>query len=134
MRHRKAYKRLGRKTAHREAMVSALLCGLIQDKRITTTLPKAKVTRQAAEKMVTLARKGTLAARRLAVARLRRTACVRELFDTIVPRLASRQGGYTRIVKIGHRGGDAADLAIVEWVDIALEVQPAVEVATTKSE
>ena len=87
MRHRKADNPLGRTSAHRKALVAALVCGLIKDKRIETTLPKAKVTRQAAERVVTLARKGSLAARRQAVAQLRRPTVVKELFEGIVPQL-----------------------------------------------
>ncbi|MCE9614106.1 MAG: 50S ribosomal protein L17 [Lentisphaerae bacterium] len=103
--------------------MAALVCGLIKDKRIETTLPKAKVTRQAAEQMVTLARQGTLAARRRAIAALRRPAVVRELFDGIVPQLKDRHGGYTRITKLGHRLGDGAEVAVVEWVDVAAPVR-----------
>ena len=133
MRHRKSIKRLGRSPEHHAAMVSALLCGLITDKRITTTLVKAKLTRQAAEKMVTAARKGTLAARRRASAALHRPACVKELFDAIVPKVQERKGGYTRVIKLGHRVGDCADLAMVEWLDVAAPVTvPAVDTTETK--
>ena len=119
MRHRRAVSKLGRSTAHRKELVSALLCGLIREKRIRTTLKKAKVAQRAAEKMVTLARRNTLAARRLAAARLGQQACVQELFQTIAPRFQDRPGGYTRIVKVGTRQGDGADMALLEWVDIA---------------
>jgi len=133
MRHRKSIKRLGRSPEHHAAMVSALLCGLITDKRITTTLVKAKLTRQAAEKMVTGARKGTLAARRQAAAALRRPDCVKELFDVIVPKVLTRPGGYTRVVKLGHRVGDCADLALVEWIDVAVPVKiPVVDATAAK--
>lgn len=121
MRHRKVDNPMGRSAAHRGQLVGALVCGLIKEKRITTTLPKARVARRAAEKMVTLARKGTLASRRQALAMLRREPCVQELFNKIVPGVQDRKGGFTRIVKLGSRGGDGAEMAILEWVD----VQPA---------
>ena len=119
MRHRKEDKKLGRSSSHRKALVAALVCGLIQEKRIRTTLSKARVARRRAEKLVTLARRGSVSARRRAVSELRRKNCVTELFDTIVPKLAGRNGGYTRIVKLGARGGDGAEMAILEWVDAA---------------
>ena len=124
MRHRKAGTKLGKDSSHHRALVADLICGLIQRKRITTTLQKANMTRQTADKMVTLAKQGTVAARRRAVAALRQAPCVRELFENIVPQLKARQGGYTRVVKLGHRGGDGAEMALLEWVDIA----PAVKV------
>lgn len=130
MRHRKIDKPMGRSTAHRAQLVGALVCGLIQDKRITTTLPKARVARRAAEKMVTLARKGTLASRRQALSMLRREPCVQELYNTIVPGVQERKGGFTRIVKLGSRGGDGAEMAILEWVD----VQPTVRKAKVTAE
>ena len=117
MRHRKDDKKLGRSGAHRRALVASLVCGLIQDKRIRTTLPKAKLARKTAEKMVTLARQDTVATRRAAIAKLHRKNCVYELFNTIAPKCAGRKGGYTRIARIGTRGGDGADMAILEWVD-----------------
>jgi large subunit ribosomal protein L17 len=119
MRHRKDDKKLGRTGAHRKALVASLVCGLIQEKRIHTTLPKAKIARRAAEKMVTLARHNTVAARREAVAKLRRKHCVRELFDTIAPQYQGRNGGYTRIVRLGARSGDGAEMAMLEWVHAA---------------
>ena len=131
MRHRKEDKKLGRSSSHRKALVAALVCGLIQEKRIRTTLAKARVARRGAEKLVTLARRGTIAARRRAVSQLRRKNCVTELFDTIVPRLEGRNGGYTRIVKLGSRGGDGAEMAILEWVDATVEVPVSDEAVAT---
>ena len=119
MRHRKDDKKLGRSGSHRRALVASLVCGLIQEKRIRTTLPKAKIARRAAEKMITLARHDTVAARREAVAKLRRKNCVRELFNTIAPQYEGRRGGYTRIVRLGARAGDGAEMAMLEWVDLA---------------
>ncbi|MBN1268903.1 MAG: 50S ribosomal protein L17 [Kiritimatiellae bacterium] len=117
MRHRKKTIKLGRTSAHREALLASLVCNLIQDKRIRTTLPKAKAARSLAEKMVTLGKRGTLAARRLAIARIRREDRVAMLFSTIAPAFKDRQGGYTRIIKIGPRLGDNAETALLEWVD-----------------
>lgn len=119
MRHRKDGKKLGRTSGQRRALVASLVCNLIREKRIRTTLPKARVARRAAEKMVTLARRGTLAARRLAVSRLRQPDSVSKLFGEIVPRLEGRHGGYTRIIKLGKRYSDNSEMAILEWVDIA---------------
>lgn len=98
--------------------MAALVCGLIERKRIKTTLSKAKEARRVAEKLVTTARKGTLAARRLAIAELHREAVVTELFEAIVPAFEGRQGGYTRIVKLGQRSSDGSEMALLEWVDI----------------
>jgi len=120
MRHKKNDKKLGRTTAHRKATVSALVCGLIAEKRIKTTVSKAKVAKRAADRMVTLARKGTLAARRQAVATLNNKDRVGELFENIAPGLSGRQGGYTRIVKLGRRSSDGSEMALLEWVDIAV--------------
>ena len=116
MRHQRLAKKFGRSKAHRAELMASLVANLIIQDRITTTLPKAKQARRDAEKMVTLARKGTLAARRLAASRLRSPAAVTKLFDAVVPAMDGRPGGYTRIVKTGTRRGDAAEMAILEWV------------------
>jgi large subunit ribosomal protein L17 len=118
MRHRKDQTKLGRTTAHREATLAALVCSLIEEKRIKTTLPKAKEARRLAEKMVTLGRRGTLAARRLAISKLRQPRRVATLFEDIAPRFENRQGGYSRITKLGCRSSDGAEMALLEWVDI----------------
>jgi large subunit ribosomal protein L17 len=118
MRHRRVAKKFGRQTAHREQMLASLVANLILQDRIQTTLPKAGQARRDAEKMVTLARKGTLAARRLAAARLRSPAAVQRLFAKVVPSLAGRNGGYTRIAKLGQRRSDGASMAILEWVTV----------------
>jgi len=117
MRHRKNNVKFGRSGAHREALVSMLVCGLIKAKSVRTTARKAKVARSAAEKLVTLARKGTLAARRQAAAELRDEAAAKELFEKIVPMQEGRQGGYTRIVKLGARSSDGAEMAVLSWVN-----------------
>lgn len=120
MRHRKNNQKLGRSSAHLKATLSALVCSLIVEKRIETTLPKAKLARTMAEKMVTIAIKGDLAARRLAVKRLGRKKPVSVLFDEISPRYKERNGGYTRITKVGRRSSDSSEMAILEWVGIEI--------------
>lgn len=119
MRHRKRNGKLGRSSSHRRATISALVCALIIEKRIKTTLAKAKQARRASERMVTLALKGTLAARKLAISRLRRKESVSVLFDEIAPQFVDRPGGYTRILKIGQRSSDGSEMALLEWVDMA---------------
>src|SRR5690242_20376534 len=127
MRHLKRTAKLGRTGQHRNAMLANLVCSLIKHKRITTTLAKAKVARSVAEKMVTLGKRGTLHDRRLAVAKLHQEDAVKILFTEIAPAQKERRGGYTRIVKLGQRQGDAGQRAILEWVDIALPEAPAAE-------
>lgn len=120
MRHRKKTVKLGRSSSHREAMLANQVCSLIQEKRITTTLQKAKATRSLAEKMVTLGKRGDLHARRLAISKLRNQDAVHELFSAIAPAFSERQGGYTRILKKGKRSSDASEMAILEWVDVTV--------------
>jgi len=117
MRHRKRTIKLGRTSAHREALLSSLVSNLILASRIKTTLPKAKAARSLAEKMVTLGKKGTLAARRLAISRLRHKDAVKHLFDNVAPAFADRAGGYTRIMKLGQRVSDSSEMALLEWVN-----------------
>lgn len=117
MRHRKQTAKLGRTGSHRNAMLANLVCSLIKHKRVTTTLAKAKAARMVAEKMVTLGKSGTVHDRRLAVARLHQEDAVKILFNEIAPATKDRRGGYTRIVKLLRRQGDAAEEAILEWVD-----------------
>ncbi len=116
MRHQRVMKKFGRSTAHRKAMMKNMVTNLILAESIQTTLPKAKQVRKDAEKMVTIARKGTLAARRLAASRLFQPKAVKKLFDKIVPAMEGRNGGYTRILKLGTRKGDGAQMAIIQWV------------------
>jgi large subunit ribosomal protein L17 len=139
MRHLKRTAKLGRTSEHRNAMLANLVCSLIKHKRVTTTISKAKAARSVAEKMVTLGKGGTLHDRRLASARLRHNSrsqheskaarekyrstedVVHILFDEIAPTFKDRRGGYTRIIRVGsQRQGDAAELAILEWVDISV--------------
>ncbi|NNM31092.1 MAG: 50S ribosomal protein L17, partial [Akkermansiaceae bacterium] len=106
----------------RRALLSGLACSLIKEKRIRTTLAKAKALRPVAEKLVTLGKRGDLHARRQALGYLRQKAAVAMLFNDVAPACAERQGGYCRITKLGPRQGDAAPMAYIEWVDIAVAV------------
>lgn len=117
MRHQKKTVKLGRTAEHRKALLANQVCSLIEHQRIKTTLAKAKAVRPLAEKMVTLGKKGSLHARRTALAVLRQQDAVKKLFDDIAPRAAERKGGYTRIIKLGMRKSDAAPVAFIEWVD-----------------
>lgn len=117
MRHGKVYRKLGRHSSHRMAMLANMAASLIKHEQIITTLPKAKELRPIVEKLVTLGKKGDLAARRQAISELRDVDMVRKLFDTLAPRYKDRQGGYTRIMKAGFRYGDNAAQAVIEFVD-----------------
>jgi large subunit ribosomal protein L17 len=114
MRHLKATKKLGRNTSHRRALLRNLTTSVIVEERVETTLPKAKAVRPHVEKMITLGKRGDLAARRLAASYLMTSEAVDKLFDTVAPRFGDRNGGYTRIVRTGFRRGDATDLAFLE--------------------
>lgn len=136
MRHLKRTAKLGRTGEHRNAMLANLVCSLIRHKRITTTLAKAKAARPVAEKLLTLGKRGSVHARRLAAARLRQQPrsfhnskaerlawrknedLVRILFEDLAPVFKDRRGGYTRIVKLADRRGDASPMAILEWVEL----------------
>lgn len=117
MRHRKNTVKLGRTAAHRKALLASLVCHLIRRQRIQTTLPKAKAARSLAEKMVTLAKRGTVDARRRALAVLRQADAVGLLFTKVAPAFASRTSGYTRVLRLGRRGSDSSERALLEWVD-----------------
>ncbi len=123
MRHQKKTVKLGRTAEHRKALLANQVCSLIEHQRIKTTLAKAKAVRPLAEKMVTLGKKGSLHARRTALAVLRQKGAVKKLFDDIAPRSAERKGGYTRIVKLGARKSDSAPVAFIEWVDSPLVLE-----------
>ena len=147
MRHLKRTAKLGRTGEHRNAMLSNLVCSLIKHKRVTTTLAKAKAARSVAEKIVTLGKRGTLHARRLATARLHahgptvelrkeekrkwreQEDVIRILFEDIAPAFKERNGGYTRIVKMEQRPGDSAQKAILEWVDFVATAPEPTEAA-----
>ena len=135
MRHLKRTAKLGRTSSHRNAMLANLVCSLIIHKRIKTTLAKAKAARSVAEKMVTLGKSGTIHDRRRAAAKLHQEDAVRILFNEIAPSQKERRGGYTRIVKLLQRQGDAAKIAILEWVDVMTPIEkPVSEGAAAASE
>ena len=117
MRHHRSGKKVGRDSAHRKALYANLAGSLIEHGRIKTTEAKAKAVKPIAEKMITLGRRGDLAARRQALAYLRSQQIVHHLFAEVAPRFADRPGGYSRIVKIGPRYGDAAEMVYLELVD-----------------
>ncbi len=117
MRHGYAHRKLGRTTSHRTAMFANMAASLIKHEQIVTTLPKAKELRPFVEKLVTLAKKGDLHARRLAISRVRDVDQVGKLFATLGPRYKARSGGYTRVLKAGYRYGDNAPMAVIEFVD-----------------
>jgi large subunit ribosomal protein L17 len=116
MRHRVGGKKLRRNPSHRRALLRNLVTSLLEKERIITTVAKAKATRPLAEKMITLAKKNTLHTRRQALSFIFKKDVVKKLFDEIGPRFSERPGGYTRIVKLGNRGGDGAEMAILELV------------------
>jgi large subunit ribosomal protein L17 len=116
MRHLKAGRKLGRSASHRWALMRNLVTCLLRDERIRTTDPKAKELRRWADRVITLGKEGSLHARRQALAIVQDKAIVRKLFDTIAPRFQNRPGGYTRIIKIGWRHGDAAPVSLIELV------------------
>ncbi len=123
MRHQKKTIKLGRTAEHRKALLANQVCSLIEHQRIKTTLAKARAVRPLAERMVTLGKNGSIHARRTALATLRQRNAVKKLFDDIAPRSAERNGGYTRIVKLGYRRSDSACMAFIEWVDMAEVVE-----------
>ena len=117
MRHANAHRKLGRTTSHRTAMFANMAASLIKHEQIVTTLPKAKELRPFVEKLVTLAKKGDLHARRIAISRVRDVDQVGKLFATLGPRYKARSGGYIRVLKAGFRYGDNAPMAVIEFVD-----------------
>ena len=117
MRHGSAHRKLGRTTAHRTAMFANMAASLIKHEQIITTLPKAKELRPFVEKLVTLAKRGDLHARRIAISRVRDVDQVGKLFAALGPRYKTRAGGYIRVLKAGHRYGDNAPMAVIEFVD-----------------
>jgi large subunit ribosomal protein L17 len=123
MRHQKKTVKLGRTARHRKALLANQVCSLIEHQRIKTTLAKAKAVRPLAERMVTLGKNGSIHARRTALATLRQKKAVKKLFDDVAPKSAERNGGYTRIVKLGQRKSDSAPMAFIEWVDMAEVVE-----------
>ncbi len=133
MRHRKRTSKLGRRTEHREAMLANQACSLILEERIQTTVPKAKETRRLVEKVITLGKSGTLHHRRLAISKIRSVPAVRKVFDDLAARFMERKGGYTRIIRVGTRAGDAADMCLLELVESGVVVTPQGETAPVAS-
>ena len=117
MRHAKTHRKFNRRSDHRRSMLANLAASLIKHEQITTTLPKAKDLRPVVEKLITLAKRGDLHARRQALAELRDPPMVKKLFEVLGPRYASRNGGYTRVLKAGYRYGDSAPVGVIELVD-----------------
>ena len=117
MRHGKKHNHLSRKTAHRKSMLANMACSLIEHKRINTTVAKAKALRTFVEPLVTKSKTDTTHNRRIVFSKLRDKYAVAELFREVAPKVATRPGGYTRVIKLGHRLGDAAEMAMIELVD-----------------
>jgi large subunit ribosomal protein L17 len=117
MRHGISQRKLSRKSGHRTALFRNMAAALIKHEQIHTTLPKAKELRPYVEKLITLAKRGGLSNRRLAMSRLQDETQLKKLFDTLAERYSDREGGYTRIIKAGYRGSDAAQMAIIEFVE-----------------
>lgn len=118
MRHRHKSKKLGRDASHRSALISALLAGLVRERRIKTTVTKAKMVKPLADRLVTLGRQGTLSARRQAITMLGgKPELARTLIDDLVPQMEGRSGGYTRVIKLGRRSSDSSEMALLEWVE-----------------
>ncbi|OQY65907.1 MAG: 50S ribosomal protein L17 [Polyangiaceae bacterium UTPRO1] len=125
MRHLNAGRKLNRSASHRRALFRNLVTALLERERIRTTDAKAKETRRLAERMITLGKQGTLAARRRALGFVQSRAVVKKLFDDIAPRFKERSGGYTRIIKVGIRHGDAAPVSVIELVTRAADLEAA---------
>ena len=118
-------RKLGRPTAHRNAMLRGMVTYLIENEQIETTLTRAKEVRSMAERMVTLGKKNTLAAKRQALAYITKREVVTKLFDVTAPRYADRNGGYTKILKLGPRRGDGAEMALIRFVDVKFDAKDA---------
>jgi len=123
MRHHRAGRKLNRTASHRRALFANMSAALIKHEQIVTTLPKAKELRRVADRLITLAKRGNLHSRRLAVARVRDEVMVKKLFDILGPRYAERSGGYTRVLRAGYRHGDSAPMAVIEFIDRDLEAR-----------
>jgi large subunit ribosomal protein L17 len=134
MRHGKSGRKLGRTSSHRQAMLRNLVTSFLEHERIVTTFHKAKEMRRIAERMITFGKKETLHARRQALKVIRKPEVVAKVFDTLAPRFADRNGGYTRIIKIGPRRGDRAEMAIVEMLGSELSALKAKEKEKGKTE
>ena len=125
MRHRKNTVKLGRTSSQREALFASLVSNLILAKRVKTTLPKARAAKRMADKLVTVGKQGTLAARRRALSLLKQEKAVAELFAAVAPAMKDRAGGYTRVLKLGKRISDSSEMCILEWVDFVPKAKAA---------
>ena len=125
MRHRNAHRKLSRNSSHRRALLRNLVTDFLDHGRLMTTLPKAKEIRPLAEKMITLGKRDSLHARRQVQSYMMRDGVAKKVFDTVAPKFADRKGGYSRIIKLGKRKGDGADMAIIELIGSELEVKKA---------
>ena len=134
MRHSKGYRRLNRTSEHRKALFANMAGSLIEHEQIKTTLPKAKELRPIVEKLITLAKRGDLHARRLAASQLKEGQYVTKLFDVLGPRYTERAGGYTRVLRAGFRYGDMAPMAIIEFVDRDVAAKGAADKARVAEE
>ena len=133
MRHRNEGRKLSRNTSHRRALLRNLVTSLLEHGRVMTTLPKAKEVRPLAEKMITLGKRDNLHARRMVHSYLLKDATAKKVFDTIAPKFADRKGGYSRIIKLGNRKGDGADIAIIELLGSDLEAKKAERAAKAEA-
>ncbi|MBT3379878.1 MAG: 50S ribosomal protein L17 [Lentisphaerae bacterium] len=133
MRHRNFTFKIGRTSAHRKALLANAACSLIMEERIKTTVAKAKQIRRVAEKMITLGKRGSLHARRRAISILKQPGVVAHLFSEVAPRYADRPGGYTRILRLGQRRGDAAEMCLLEFVAEAMEASVEPEASTDEA-
>lgn len=134
MRHGYARRKLNRTSSHRKAMFVNMCASIIEHEQIVTTLPKAKELRPIAEKLITLGKKGSLHARRQAIAKVGNAALVAKLFDVLAPRYADRHGGYIRVMKAGYRHGDNAPMAVIEFVDRDPSAKGAADLARHQAE
>ena len=134
MRHGNGYRKLNRTHEHRKAMFANMASSLIEHEQIKTTLPKAKELRSIVDKLITLAKRGDLHARRLALSKIKQEPAVSKLFETLGPRYADRPGGYTRVLKAGFRYGDMAPMAIIELVDRDVDAKGAADRARVEAE
>ena len=133
MRHRNEGRKLSRNTSHRRALLRNLVTSLLEHGRVMTTLPKAKEVRPLAEKMITLGKRDNLQARRMVHSYLLKDATAKKVFDTIAPKFADRKGGYSRIIRLGNRKGDGADIAIIELLGSDLGAKKAERAAKAEA-
>ena len=127
MRHANGYRKLNRTHEHRKSMFANMACSLFEHEQIKTTLPKAKELKKISDKLITLAKRGDLASRRIVISRIKQEMAAKKLFDVLGPRYKDRNGGYSRVIKAGFRYGDMAPMAIIELIDRDTEAKGAVD-------